>query len=245
LSRSRPFVLVARRNGQGKSRYSPEARQLVRERARLAVTRQPGKKYPAEPLTPEEAQRLLDAIRGAGPLAVRNGALVALLWRTGLRVQEALDLRPTDVDERAGTVRVREGKGRESRVAVIDGRALGYLRAWSEVRNRLGLNGRQLLFCSVADGTRGAGVRAPGRPLDTSYVRRLLPKLGRAAGIEKRVHAHGLRHSMATEMVERGLPLHVIAGQLGHASTATTDTYLAKLIPSERIAAMRRVGWDL
>lgn len=201
-----------------------------------------GMKYPAEPLTPEEAQALVDAIGGAGPLAVRNRALVALLWRTGLRVSEALALRPADVDERAGTVRVREGKGRKDRVAVIDGRALGYLRAWIEVRrSKLGLNGRHPLFCSVASGA----TRTPGDRIDTSYVRRLLPKLGHRAGIDKRVHAHGLRHSMATEMVERGLPLHVIAGQLGHSSTATTDTYLAKLMPSERIKAMRAAGWDL
>src|SRR5688572_20249282 len=111
-----------------------------------------GRKYPAEPLTPTEAQAVLDAIRGAGPLAVRNRALVALLWRSGLRVQEALDLRPADVDERSGTVRVREGKGQKARVAVIDGTALSYLRAWTEVRKGIGLTGRQPLFCTVADG---------------------------------------------------------------------------------------------
>ena len=139
-------------------------------------------------------------------------------------------------------MRVREGKGRKDRVAVIDGRALGYLRAWLEVRKaKLGLNGRQPLFCSVASGS----TRLPGDPIDPSYVRRLLPKLGERAGIDKRVHAHGLRHTMATEMVERGLPLHVIAGQLGHSSTATTDTYLAKLMPSDRIKAMRAAGWAL
>jgi hypothetical protein len=76
-------------------------------------------------------------------------------------------------------------------------------------------------------------------------VRRLLPKLGERAGIEKRVHAHGLRHTMATEMVERGLPLHVIAGQLGHSSTATTDTYLAELMPSDRTKAIRAAGWAM
>ncbi|UGS35632.1 tyrosine-type recombinase/integrase [Capillimicrobium parvum] len=200
-----------------------------------------GRKYPAEPLTPDEAQALIDAITGRGPLAVRNRALVALMWRSGLRVSEALALRPADVDERQGTVRVREGKGRKDRVAVIDSRGLGYVRAWTEVRRGLGLNGRQPLFCSVGAGAQ----RQAGQPLDPSYVRRLLPKLGTAAGIDKRVHPHGLRHTMATEMVERGLPLHVIAGQLGHSSTATTDTYLAKLMPSDRIKAMRAAGWDL
>lgn len=201
-----------------------------------------GKTYSAEPLTSEEAQRLIDQVKGNGPLAVRNRALIALLWRSGLRISEALSLKPSDLDLNAGIVRVREGKGRKPRVAVIDGLALGYLTAWLAVRtNKLGLNGRQPLFCSVASGA----TRKPGDPLATSYVRRLLPKLGEQAGIDKRVHAHGLRHTMATEMVERGIALHVIAGQLGHSSTATTDTYLAKLMPDERIKAMRAAGWEM
>lgn len=201
-----------------------------------------GKTYPAEPLTSDEAQALIDAVKGNGPLAVRNRALIALLWRSGLRISEALALKPADLDLNAGIVRVREGKGRKSRVAVIDGRALAYVTAWLGVRStKLGLNGRQPLFCSVASGE----TRSPGDPIATSYVRRLLPKLGERAGIDKRVHAHGLRHTMATEMVEKGLPLHLIAGQLGHSSTATTDTYLAKLMPDERIKAMRAAGWEM
>jgi len=204
-----------------------------------------GKRYPAEPLTPDEVRALLGAVPGKGPLALRNRALVAMLWRSGLRVSEALSLRPSDVDERAGTVNVRNGKGRKARVAVIDSEALGYLRAWLEVRRRAGINGRNPIFCSVADGSKGAGVRQAGRHLDASYVRRLLPKLAARAGIEKRVHAHGLRHSHATELVAAGVPLHVIAGQLGHASTATTDAYLSKLMPSDRIAALRAAGWTL
>lgn len=154
------------------------------------------------------------------------------MWRSGLRITEALKLRPADVDEREGTVRVRNGKGSKDRVAVIDSEALGYLRAWVEVRKRAGINGRAPIFCSVADGSKGAGVPQPAKELHSAYVRALLPKLGVRAGIEKRVHAHGLRHSHATELVAAGVPLHVIAGQLGHASTATTDAYFAKLMPS-------------
>lgn len=204
-----------------------------------------GKRYPAEPLTPEEARRLIAAVPGKGPLAARNRALVAILWRSGLRISEALALHPRDVDESAGTVRVREGKGRKARVVVIDSGALAHLRAWLELRRRLGINGRYPIFCSVADGSKGQGVRKAGKPLDPSYVRRLLPKLADQAGIDKRVHAHGLRHSHATELVAAGVPLHVIAGQLGHASTATTDAYLSKLMPSDRIAALRAAGWTL
>ena len=204
-----------------------------------------GKQFPPEPLNREETQALIRACRGTGPLAHRNRALIALLWRSGLRIGEALSLRPSDVDEREGTVRVRAGKGKKDRVAVSDVEALGYLRAWREVRRRHGIDGRAPLFCTVADGTNDPGVRQPGKPLYTAYARALLPKLAERAGIDKRVHAHGLRHSHATELVQAGVPLHVIAGQLGHASTATPDTYLAKLMPSERIKAMREAGWTL
>jgi site-specific recombinase XerD len=140
---------------------------------------------------------------------------------------------------------VREGKGRKARVVATDSEALAHLRAWMEVRRRHGIDGRSLIFCSVADGSTGQCVRKAGRPLDTSYVRRLLPKLAEHAGIDKRVHAQGLRHSHATELVGAGVPPHIITGQLGHSSTATTDTYLAKIAPAERIAALRDAGWTL
>lgn len=206
-----------------------------------------GRRFAPEPLTPNEVRALLAASAGKRPIAVRNRALIAVLWRTGLRVSEALALFPRDVDERAGTVRVRDGKGGTSRLANIDHEALSHVHAWMELRRSLGINGRHTIFCSIADGSggRGKGVRTPGQPINSAYVRALLPRLAEKAGIDKRVHAHGLRHSHATEMVAAGLPLHMIAGQLGHSSTATTDAYLAKIAPAERLAAMRAAGWSL
>lgn len=195
-----------------------------------------GKRYPAEPLTAEEVRGLLAAIPGGRPLAVRNRALIAVLAGSGLRVSEALGLYPRDVEGAA--LRVRHGKGDMARVVHLQADARPLLGAWLECRRGLGLNGRQPVFCSVADGSKGKGEREPGKPLDPSYVRRLLPKLAERAGIDKRVHAHGLRHSHAHGLVERGVALHLIAGQLGHASTATTDTYLAKIVPAQRLAAL-------
>jgi site-specific recombinase XerD len=200
-----------------------------------------GQRYPAEPLTDDEVRTLLGTIKGNRALAVRNRALVAVLWGSGLRVSEALSLMPRDVNGDA--LRIRHGKGDQARVVGLRSDAAPYLAAWLDCRSGLGLNGRQPVFCSVADGSRCAGVRQVGQPLDPSYVRRLLPKLADRAGIDKRVHAHGLRHSHATGLVERGAALHTIAGQLGHASTATTDTYLAKIAPEQRLEALRR-AWE-
>lgn len=201
-----------------------------------------GHRYPAEPLSAEEVRALLAAIRGSRPLAVRNRALVAVLAGSGLRISEALALYPRDVA--SDGLRVRHGKGNVARVAGVHPDARAHLGAWLEARKALGLNGRQPVFCSVADGGGGKGAREPGRPLDPSYVRRLLPKLAERAGIDKRVHAHGLRHSHATDLVAAGAPLHVIAGQLGHASTATTDTYLAKVAPAQRLKALEAAWGD-
>src|SRR6266568_216919 len=93
-----------------------------------------GRRFEPEPLTEDEAQRVLDQIKGNGPLATRNRALVAMLWRSGVRVSEALSLKPSDVDFVHGTVNVRRGKGAKQRIAVIDRRAIDHLRAWLAVR---------------------------------------------------------------------------------------------------------------
>jgi integrase/recombinase XerD len=79
-----------------------------------------GRKLPAEPLTEHEASRLIRACSRRAPSGVRNAALVAVLWRTGLRCSEALDLAPRDINLEAGTLRVREGKGRKARLVGID-----------------------------------------------------------------------------------------------------------------------------
>lgn len=75
-----------------------------------------------------------------------------------------------------------------------------------------------------------------------SYVRRLLPKLAAKAGIDKRVHPHGLRHTHASELAAERLPLGAISAQLGHASIATTSIYVAKLTASDLAEQMASIG---
>ena len=78
-----------------------------------------------------------------------------------------------------------------------------------------------------------------GAALDSSYVRRLLPRLAARAGIEHRVHPHALRHSLATALAHEGKTLPAISAQLGHSSTAVTDRYLRRIAPTELAAAVR------
>jgi site-specific recombinase XerD len=191
-----------------------------------------GRRFPAEPLTPEEVKRLLRCCSKRAPTGLRNAALIVVLWRGGLRVSEALNLYPKDLDVERGTLRVLHGKGDRSRLVGIDPEAVAVLQRWIDKRTAIGLNGRHPLFCTLGGG-----------PLATVYARNLLKRLARKAGIEKRVHPHGLRHSHAYDLASEGHPLHVIREQLGHSSLATTDRYVRHLNPQQIVAAMQSRDW--
>ena len=198
------------------------------------MTRTPankGKRYPAERLTAAEIDALLSAISGRSSTAIRNRALIATMYRGALRVGETLALKPGDVDADSGELLIREGKGRKSRPLKLDAGALGLVNEWRERRKQLGFTGRQPLFCAIKGATAGG-------ELKTAYIRALLPTLAGKAGIERRVHAHGLRHARAGELAMAGVPTHIIRDALGHTSIATTDAYLRGISPTEVYAAM-------
>ena len=79
--------------------------------------------------------------------------------------------------------------------------------------------------------------------LDQAYIRRWLKRIGRKAGIEKRIHAHGLRHTFAFEMANEGQPIHVIQQALGHANAAITSLYINHLAPIDVIDVMKSREW--
>ncbi len=167
------------------------------------------------------------------PTGVRNRALIAVLWRCGLRISEALSLELRDVDLDAGTVRVRHGKGDRSRTVGLDEQTAALLARWLDRRKKLGAGARAPIFCTLQGGR-----------LDSSYVRRLLPRLARKAGIERRVHAHGLRHTYAAELAREGTAINVIRDALGHTSLAVTDRYLRDVAPTHVIDTIRARRWE-
>jgi site-specific recombinase XerD len=150
----------------------------------------------------EDVDAELDSVGGTGPLAVRNRALVELVYSAGLRSQEAVDLNLADVDFEQELVHVR-GKGGKERVVPLGEEAshqvARYLR---EARPQLARGAENALFLS-----------ARGRRLDTSTLRRLLP------------HPHRLRHAFATHLLEGGADLRTIQELLGHSSLSTTQMY--------------------
>ena len=192
-------------------------------------------RYPAEVLTKREIKALLDACGTRTWTARRNRALIVVMYRAGLRLAEALALRTCDVDADRGSMRVLLGKGGRARTVGIDPWGLGELAMWMDEHRNLGWSAGEPLFCS-----------ASGRPLTQAYIRRRLPELGRAAGIHKRLHAHGLRHTHAAELRTEGIDLAVIRRQLGHASLLTTVRYLDHLEPESVAQAIgRRSGWSV
>jgi len=191
-----------------------------------------GQKLPPEPLTKAEVEGLIRACSRRAPTGIRNAALIAVLWRGGLRISEALALQPKDVDVAQGTVRVLKGKGSKHRTVGLDSGAMALVQRWLDVRAKRKINGRQRLFCTL-----------DGGPISTAYVRAMLPRMARRAGIEKRVHAHGLRHTHASELRAEGTDIGIISKQLGHSSIATTARYLDHVAPQDVIDVMRKREW--
>ncbi len=204
--------LGSSRNG---ARLAPATigRKLASARALLRFTLGPDR-VPDTPFAPRRPRRLPDApkprevdgliegLAGDGPLAIRNGALVELVYSAGLRSAEAVGLDLGDVDFEQELVHVR-GKGGKERVVPLGEeaayRVAVYLR---DARPALARGASDALFLS-----------ARGRRLDTSTVRRLLP------------HPHRLRHAFATHLLEGGADLRTIQELLGHSSLSTTQMY--------------------
>jgi site-specific recombinase XerC len=193
------------------------------------------RRYPPEPLTQAEVFKLMDACDGSKS-GVRNRALIVFLWRTGLRISEALDLKTHHVDFDAKTVVVLCGKGSKRRTVGIDGGALAELSKWLMVRWQLGVPADAPLFCTVNKPT-------PGGHIHPAYCRHRLQKLGRMAGIAKRVHPHGLRHSLACDLVRERVPVYIVQRQLGHSNLGTTDRYLQGIAPHEVVDIVSAREW--
>jgi site-specific recombinase XerD len=163
-----------------------------------------GRRLPDAP-KPEEVEAILDAFAGddGGPLALRNRALLELVYSAGLRSAEAVGLDLGDVDFEQEHVHIRNGKGAKDRIVPLGEEAAHWVaRYLREARPQLARGAVDALFLS-----------ARGRRLDTSTLRRLAP------------HPHRLRHAFATHLLEGGADLRTIQELLGHASLSTTQIY--------------------
>jgi site-specific recombinase XerD len=151
---------------------------------------------------PAEVEAALEELNGDGPLALRNLALVELVYSAGLRSAEAVGLNLADVDFDREQLHV-TGKGGKQRIVPL-GEEAGYLvaRYLHEARPQLATRAENALFLSVR-----------GKRLDTSTLRRVF------------AHPHRLRHAFATHLLEGGADLRTIQDLLGHSSLSTTQLY--------------------
>jgi integrase/recombinase XerD len=166
-------------------------------------------------LSPAEAERLIEAANGTTPRALRDSAIVELLYGGGLRVGELVSLEKGSVDLDERLVRAL-GKGSKERVVPIGRRAAEALRRYlSRGRPYLDTRHRPELF-----------LNAKGGPLTRAGVFLILRRLAGKAGLEPaRIHPHLLRHSFATHLLEGGADLRSVQEMLGHADLATTELY--------------------
>lgn len=189
-----------------------------------------GKTYRPSPLSNDEVLLILASLDGDRPTDVRDRALVSLLWRTGLRIAEALALVPDDLDETNGTVTVRNGKGSKHRVVGLDPYGWELIGRWLAHRRLLPV-GETTIFCVILGRTKGL-------PMGATGFRTKLHKMAARAGVTKRVHPHCLRHSLACELNREGLQLPYISKQLGHSNVGITSVYLAGVSNAEVVGAI-------
>jgi site-specific recombinase XerD len=166
-------------------------------------------------LSPAEAERLIEAAAGTTPRAMRDRALVELMYGSGLRISEALGLRRRSVDLDERIVRPL-GKGSKERIVPLGRPAVEALRRYVAMgRPHLDTRSRPELF-----------LNARGGPLTRAGAFLILRKLAGKAGLEPgRVHPHLLRHSFATHLLEGGADLRSVQEMLGHADLSTTELY--------------------
>lgn len=177
--------------------------------------RNKGLRYPADPPPVEE---IVAVMRQAGRSAhgLRLRGLIAVLWRSGLRISEALALNEADLNPQRGSLLVRRGKGGRRREVGMDPWGWEQLSPWLERRVELPVGA---LFCIISGPTHG-------HPWSSAAVRVQLRRHAREAGVRRRFAPHQLRHAHAVEMAREGIPLNIIQRQLGHANLGVTSIYL-------------------
>ena len=185
----------------------------------------PAKRLPkALPLA--DIERILEAAGAPGTaLALRDRALLEVLYGTGARISEAVGLDLDDLDPQQGTVLLR-GKGGKQRLVPVGTFAQEAVEAYL-VRGRPELS-------AVGRGTPGVFLNARGGRLSRQSAWAVLAKAAERAGVDAEVSPHTLRHSFATHLLDGGADVRVVQELLGHASVTTTQVYTLVTVDSLR-----------
>lgn len=176
-----------------------------------------------EILTSDEVKALLAQPNPRYPTGLRNLCLMRVMLDAGLRASEALKLTVYDLDWHSGKLKVRQGKGNKDRILWLNEDCLLLVRQWREIKP----DNTQTLFTSL-----------DGKPLIDRYLRAMVKRYARKAGIAKDVHPHMLRHTFATDLYRETKNIRLVQKALGHSNLTSTMIY-THIVDDEMESVMR------
>ena len=177
-------------------------------------------------LQPDELQEIFDSIELETPLGIRNRLIIELLYATGLRVSELVNLEVGDIDKSNHEIRV-VGKGDKERIVFFGEYALKYLNMYQkEARPKL-LNGKKEDILIL---------NKDGNPITARGVEVVIDKIVKEAALKHNISPHVIRHTFATDMLNNGADLKSVQELLGHSSLSTTQIYTH--ITNERLRSV-------
>ena len=161
-------------------------------------------------LTVDEVTKLLNSVSGIDDLSIRNRAMLELLYATGLRVSELINVKLSDINIDECYVKV-FGKGSKERLVVFGSKAQSYIKRYLRIRAKAKSD---FLFLTRLK-----------KPISRIEFWRQLKQIALKAGITKKISPHTLRHSFATHLLTGGADIRVVQEMLGHSSISTTQIY--------------------
>jgi len=218
-------------------RYLARERLVAKDPTRGLVAPKQARRLPKF-LDPPEVAALLNVPGTASPQGLRDRALLYMLYATGLRVAEAVALTAAaaatlETDAAGLAELIVSGKGRKQRGVLLDPPALAALGDYLD-------RGRPALAARSAEPCGALFLNPSGGPLTARAIQQLVVRCARAAGIDKPVTPHVLRHSFATHLLEGGADLRAVQELLGHSSLSTTQIYTH--VTSDRLKRVYRAA---
>lgn len=211
--KSRATVRRATSSIRSFHQYLVEERQVESDPSRHLDLPKPEKKLPVV-WSQTDVVKLLDSVVGNDPLVRRDAAMLELLYGTGMRVSELLQLTLNDLQLELGYLSCL-GKGNKTRIIPISTTAIESVTTYLELaRNSLGGQQTDYVF-----------LNSRGSRLSRQGFWKMIKRRAKEAGIEKEITPHVLRHSFATHLLENGADLRVVQEMLGHADLSTTQMY--------------------
>lgn len=191
-------------------------RGLVKADPTVAIQLRRGKKRLPEFFYQDEVGQVIRSLNDGKPLTVRNRAIVALFYATGMRLSELTDLKIKQLDLENGMILV-HGKGNKDRYVFFDQESKKYLEEYLQAA-------RPSLLKNEPD-TEAVFLNKLGRPISSRGIAKAVQQIFQKAGLTAGAHPHELRHSFATAMLNNGADLRSVQELLGHEDLSTTQIY--------------------